>query len=137
MPHVAARLRAPAWALLGLGVLAAGLAVEAASGLEMPEAAGDLAAGLALAAGGVAMWTARPDSRAGPLALLTAIAWFAGDLASGLLYVHRGPLVHLLLTYPSGRLRSKTAAAVIAAASITSVTTRVPGLFPPNSRASR
>ena len=32
------------------------------------------------------------------------VTWFAGDVSSALLYAHRGPLVHLLLTYPSGRV---------------------------------
>ena len=39
--------------------------------------------------------------------LLSGVAWFAGDLWSVLLYAHRGPLVHLLLTYPSGRVSSR------------------------------
>ena len=34
----------------------------------------------------------------------TGVAWFAGTLAPGaLLYLHRGPLVHLLLAYPGAR----------------------------------
>jgi signal transduction histidine kinase len=36
----------------------------------------------------------------------TGFAWFAGNFAGSLLYLHRGPLVHCLLAYPSGRLRS-------------------------------
>ena len=45
--------------------------------------------------------------------LLTGVAWFAGDLNSGLLYAHRGPLVQLLLTYPAGRVRSHAVAALV------------------------
>ena len=48
--------------------------------------------------------------------IASGVAWFAGDLASGLLYAHRGPLVHLLLTYPSGRTDSRVTFVVIAAA---------------------
>ena len=47
---------------------------------------------------------------------LSGVAWFAGDLSSALLYAHRGPLVHLLLTYPSGRTSSRVTLVVIAAA---------------------
>jgi hypothetical protein len=40
----------------------------------------------------------------------------AGDLSSALLYAYRGPLVHLLPTYPSGRTSSRVTLLVIAAA---------------------
>ena len=36
---------------------------------------------------------------------LAGAAWLAGDVWSALVYAHRGPLVHALLTYPSGRTR--------------------------------
>ena len=48
--------------------------------------------------------------------VVTGLAWFAGDLSSALLYAHRGPLVHLLLTYPSGRASSRVTLLVVAAA---------------------
>jgi signal transduction histidine kinase len=104
--------------LVGAAVLAVALAAEAASGLAMPDAAGDLAAGLSLLGGGAAMWLARPERQAGPLAALAGAAWFAGDLDASLLHLHRGPLVHLLLTYPGGRLRSPVAGSVVVAAYI-------------------
>ena len=77
---------------------------------------GDAAAGLALLACGALVWTLRPRTGAGPLMLLSGVAWFAGDLWSALLYAHRGPLVHLLLTYPRGRISSRVTLGVIAAA---------------------
>ena len=52
----------------------------------------------------------------GPLMVVTGLAWFACDLSSALLYAYRGPLVHLLLTYPSGRTSSRVTLLVIAAA---------------------
>src|SRR5690349_14403926 len=64
----------------------------------------------------------------GRLALVAGIAWFAGDVFSGLVYLYRGPLVHLILTYPSGRTRSRARLAVIAAA-------YVDGLVPALARA--
>ena len=38
------------------------------------------------------------------LLVLCAVCWFAGALDPALALVHRGPLVHLLLAYPTGRL---------------------------------
>jgi len=48
--------------------------------------------------------------------VLSGGAWFAGDLWSALLYAHRGPLVHLLLTYPGSRTPSRITLLVIGAA---------------------
>ena len=107
---------------MGAAVLAVALACEAAGGLATGAAAGDLLAGLALLGGGAAMWLARPSLQAGPLAALAGGAWFAGDLEASLLYLHRGPLVHLLLTYPgSGRVRSRLVWVVIACAYVDGV----------------
>jgi signal transduction histidine kinase len=104
-----------AWGLLAVAILAAAVAAELAAAPDMPEGAGDLAVGLALLGGGAVAWSRRPRAGAGPLMLLSGMAWFAGDLWSTLLYAHRGPLVHLLLTYPSGRTGSRITLLVIAA----------------------
>ncbi len=89
---------------------------ELATGVSFAEAATDLAAGLALLVAGGATWARVPRSRTGPLLALAGVAWLAGDLSSAFVYVHRGPLVHVLLTYPSGRTRSPLTIAVIALA---------------------
>jgi signal transduction histidine kinase len=68
----------------------------------------------------------RPDSRSGPLMAVTGFTWFLGNFAAidaGFVawvaahgvYVHRGPLVHLILAYPSGRLSSKLSRAIVGA----------------------
>ena len=116
MPLSAPRLTPLAWGVAALGAIAAGLAAESVGGPGMPERAGDLAAGLALLGCGAVAWTCRPRAGAGALMAVSGLAWFAGDLWSPLLYAHRGPLVHLLLTYPSGRVSSRMTIAVIAAA---------------------
>ena len=126
----APRLSPAAWALVAVAATAAAAGAEAAGGPEPPELAGDLAAGLALLGGGAVVWTHRPRAGAGPLMLLTGAAWFAGDLSSALLYAYRGPLVHLLLTYPSGRTSSRVAMLVITAAYAT-------GLVPAVARSER
>ncbi len=102
--------------MLAAAAVAVALGAESIGGPQMPERAGDLAAGLALLGCGAAAWTRRPGGGAGPLMLLSGLAWFAGDLSGALLYAHRGPLVHLLLTYPSGRASSRVTLLVIAAA---------------------
>ena len=84
--------------------------------MTLAEAAADLAAGLALLAAGAVTWARVPRSGTGPLLALAGAAWLAGDAWSALVYAHRGPLVHALLTYPSGRTRSPLIVGVIAAA---------------------
>jgi signal transduction histidine kinase len=117
----APRLNLAAVALLAAAAIAAAVGAELAGGPEMPERVGDLAAGLALVSGGVVASIRRPAAGAGPLMIASGVTWFAGDLWSALLYAHRGPLVHLLLTYPSGRTSSRLALAVIAAAYVDGV----------------
>ncbi|HET8820623.1 MAG TPA: ATP-binding protein [Thermoleophilaceae bacterium] len=47
----------------------------------------------------------------------TGFAWFAANFASDqALYLHRGPLVHLVLSYPYGRLGGRLERAVVAIA---------------------
>jgi signal transduction histidine kinase len=116
VPVRAADLSPAAWGLVTAAVVATAIGAELVGGPDMPETAADLTAGLALMCGGAVAWLRRPGIGAGPLMLLSGVAWFAGDLWSTLLYAYRGPLVHLLLTYPSGRTSSRVTLLVIAAA---------------------
>jgi hypothetical protein len=96
-----------------VAVAAAGLAVAIAAETVtyLPEepglAAGDALVGLAFVGLGLVAWQRRPSSRSGLLMVATGFAWFAGSFASAALFLHRGPLVHLLVGYPRGRLRSR------------------------------
>ncbi|GAA1955664.1 hypothetical protein GCM10009798_13630 [Nocardioides panacihumi] len=80
-------------------------------------AATDLAVGIAFVLGGLVAWR---DGRARRPAALMALAgglWFVGNLgglpgavgsvAASAAYLHRGPLLHLDLTLPTGRPRSR------------------------------
>jgi signal transduction histidine kinase len=92
-----------------------------------PAALVDLAAGWALLGSGLIAWSRRPGSRVGPLIVLSGFAWFLGTLAGsnigplaavgGLsLTIHRAPLIHAIVGYPTGRvLRRMNVALVIAA----------------------
>jgi len=75
---------------------------------------------------GLTAWARRPESRSGVLLAAAGFAWFVPDFAAtgaGLVYwlgayaryLHRGPLVQLVLTYPRGRVRGRVDSAAIAA----------------------
>jgi signal transduction histidine kinase len=104
----------------GLPILVAGVVV----GLVAESAAFDLAdrnqwipdllVGWAFVGCGVVAAARRPESRSGTLMAATGFTWFLGNfagvevevvswIATHAIYVHRGPLVHLIVTYPSGR----------------------------------
>jgi signal transduction histidine kinase len=77
--------------------------------------------GLVLVTCGIVAWERRGESRVGPLMVLSGYTWFAGNLWSQLLYLHRGPLVHLHISYPTGRLRRRLAQLTVAAAYVDAV----------------
>jgi signal transduction histidine kinase len=98
---------------------------EAVSATEVRLALADFVVGLVLLGCGLVAWTRRPESRTGPLLAVTGIAWFLGTFAGsgragyadfGVLFLtlHRGPLVHALLAYPTGRLERWTERAAVA-----------------------
>jgi len=112
---------------VGGAALALGLAAEAAAfgwneaGKWLP----DLVTGWTLAGCGIAAWWRRPDSRVGPLLAAAGVAWFAGNFAGSgvpvvawlgaqLIYLYRGPLVHALVAYPTGRASGLAGRAVVA-----------------------
>jgi signal transduction histidine kinase len=111
-----------------LGALAAarGPGVTSYAGRSDLAAALAVVAGVALIAAGLVLSLTRPDRRVGDLALFAGVVWFApfwagwrggpplavsvGTLAVGLAFP---VLVHLVLAYPTGRLRSRGAQALV------------------------
>jgi signal transduction histidine kinase len=89
--------------------VALGLASEAvAYGWDEPQLwVPDLLVGWLFVACGVVVWSRRQARGTGVLMVAVAAAWFAGGFSSVLLYLHRGPLVHLLVAYPGARPRSR------------------------------
>jgi signal transduction histidine kinase len=104
---------------VGLAVAAEWTAYDAA---DVRLVVADGAVGLVLVACGVIAWQRRSESRVGPLMALAGFTWLAGTLwPSVLLYLHRGPLVHLHISYPTGRLRRRLATATVVAAYVDAV----------------
>jgi signal transduction histidine kinase len=115
---------------LGLGLCAVVLGVfaEWLGGLwPSPSALIDLAVGWTLTGSGLIAWSRRSGSRVGPLILISGFAWFLGTLASstiGLLAIigdvfltlHRAPLVHAIVGYPTGRVLGRLNVALVIAA---------------------
>jgi signal transduction histidine kinase len=98
---------------LGLGLGAEWVAFEPG---ELDRAAADLLTGWAFLACGAIAARRRTGRPVGALLAATGAAWFAGSFTSAALYLHRGPLVHLLLAYPGGRPAHRAAQALVAAA---------------------
>jgi signal transduction histidine kinase len=87
----------------------------------------DLAVGWTFIVGGLIAAARRPSSRTGVLMVTTGLTWFAGNfgsvhvepiawLSGAALYLHRGPLIHAVLAFPSGRLTSVPDRMVVALA---------------------
>jgi signal transduction histidine kinase len=111
------------WALLAAGI-AFGLVVEwvfYSPSLGPALTAADFTVGCLLLVCGTVAWQRRTESRVGLLMELGGVTWFLGNIAQPLLYLHRGPLIHLHLSYPTGRLPTRLAAAVVAIAYVDAV----------------
>jgi signal transduction histidine kinase len=106
--------RALLLAALGLGVTIEWVFYDPSLGLAL--AVLDLVVGSILFVCAFVALERRPESRVGALMAATGAAWFLGNLAGPLVFLHRGPLVQLLLSYPTGRLPSRLSRAVVAAA---------------------
>jgi len=91
-----------------------------------------LAVGWSFAGLGLAAWRRRPASMAGPLMIAVGLAWFARTLGAvrhpwsfntGLLIggVYLAVLAHLVVTYPSGRIITRSQRMVVAAVYLSTV----------------
>ena len=110
-------MRALRLALLPIGI-SFGVAAEWAAyeGGSLGLTVADFVVGCVLVGCGVVAWERRSESRVGALMSLAGFTWFLGTAFGPALYLHRGPLVHLHLSYPSGRLPTRLSLAVVAAA---------------------
>jgi signal transduction histidine kinase len=85
----------------------------------------DLAVGWTFIGSGLIASRRRPESRIGPLLAAAGFTWFVGNFAqvgvaavawaaAHLVYLYRGPLVQLVLAYPSGRPGSRLVRGAVA-----------------------
>src|SRR5215218_1072646 len=73
----------------------------------------DLGTGSAVIAAGAITLT-RPAARVtGLLLTATGAAWLAGSAVDALVFLHRGPLFHLLLAYPRLRVGGRARAGIV------------------------
>jgi signal transduction histidine kinase len=97
----------------------------------------DLAVGWTMIACGLVGLSRRPESRSGALMAATGFAWFAANftttgiaavdrLSEQALYLHRGPLIQLVLSYPLGRLGGRLDRTVVAIAYAAAL---IPGIW--------
>jgi hypothetical protein len=77
---------------------------------------GDLLVGIVWIGVAVSLWPLERTRRAAAISAGFAAAWLAGSIEPALVLLHRGPLMHLVLAYPTGRLDSGIARLVVAAA---------------------
>ncbi len=104
-----------AGALAAAGLLLGVAAEWSAYQPDEPAAAvGDFVVGFVFVVGGALVL--RRSATTGALLAATGLTWFLGGFLSWLVFLHRGPLVHLLLSFPRGRLESRFERAVVAAA---------------------
>jgi signal transduction histidine kinase len=91
----------------------------------------DLLVGASFLVGGVVGRVRRPASRTGPLLAATGLAWFLGTAAevglvgrvsAALLFLHRGVLLHTVVSFASGRLVSPVDRVVVAAGYLAALT---------------
>jgi signal transduction histidine kinase len=87
----------------------------------------DAVTGLVLLAAGVVAWRGRRRSRVGALLVIAGLCWFAGSVVGALAFLHRGPLVQLHVSYPTGRVHRRLTAGVIVLAWVAAV---IEGLRP-------
>jgi len=93
----------------------------------------DLAVGWCFIGCGLVASARRPESRTGALLAATGFAWFAGNFshthfgvvnwaAAHALYLYRGPLVHLVIGYPTGRASSRLTRTMVAVGYLAAMT---------------
>ncbi len=109
----------PALVAAAIGVT---IAVETAAfrGQLLPSVA-DGVVGATLLTCGVLAWRLPTARRVSALMLLSGGTWLLGTLVPAVLLLHRGPLVHLHLSYPTGRLHRVLAVLTVAVAYLTAI----------------
>ncbi len=106
----------PSWSIAAVAILA-GLVAEQGwpATIDPLVVAGDLMVGWLFVVAGLAVRDRQPANRQAVILVGTAFAWFAGTLVPGMVFLHRGPLLHLAAAGPNGRVRGRAVLALVAA----------------------
>jgi anti-sigma regulatory factor (Ser/Thr protein kinase) len=102
--------------LVGAVVLAIASVWTSTDSLGLGLAAADAVVGLVFVVCGLVASARRTESATGQLMVLAGFAWLTGSLVPVALFWHRGPVVHLCLTFPTGRVRRRFAAVSVVVA---------------------
>jgi signal transduction histidine kinase len=105
--------------LAALGVAVIAVAERATGYHDLATTVTDVAAGATYLAVGTLGWRASP--RHARWAYVAGLAWFAGNLALPLLWVHRPLMLLAGLTFPAGRVRGRASWAVVVMWSVAAV----------------
>jgi hypothetical protein len=108
----------PALVAAALAALLVAAATEQAvsAGSEPLAVAADLLVAITWMAVAAALWARASTRRSAVLSAAVSAGWLLGSIDSAFVFLHRGPLAHLVLAYPSGRLDSRYARVAVAAA---------------------
>jgi signal transduction histidine kinase len=111
-----------AWLFVGAFALGLGVLEWVASPKDVPLAlATDIAAGWAFCVAGVLAWGGRRPRAIALLLGVTGFTWLLGALVPSMLDLYRGPLVHLLISYPTGRVNGRLPRGVVLVAYLSGV----------------
>src|SRR5215210_7365252 len=109
------------WLAIPAGI-ALGLVAETGwpRGIDAVVVVADLGVGWLFIGGGYLTWNSRPANGTGILLMATGAAWFVATFHPPAAFLYCGPLAHLLLAHPTGRLAGWTSHVTVVAAYVTS-----------------
>jgi signal transduction histidine kinase len=115
-PRISTVVQALVAAAFAALLVAAATEEAASAGSEPLRVVADLVVAITWMAVAAALWSRASTRRNGVLAGAVAASWLFGSIDPAFVFLHRGPLAHVLLAYPAGRLHSAPARVAVAAA---------------------
>jgi signal transduction histidine kinase len=103
------------WLVIPAGIVL-GLVAETGwpAGIDTRLVVADLATGWLLIGGGFVVWRSRPANRMGILLMATGAAWFLATFYPPAAFLYCGPLIHVLIAHPTGRVSGRASRVVVA-----------------------
>ena len=87
----------------------------------------DTTVGVVLGGCGTLLAVRRRNSLVGLLLLLGSACWFLGSFWTFAVFLHRGPLLHVHISYPTGRIRRPLGIITVTLAYLTSIVEAIAG----------